>query len=193
MLVLSSKFIATPVLSLQTGTRIAQTVRPLVDPANLTISAFEVDGPLLVENPSFLRVNEIREIGSLGMIVDSSDDIIGLEDVIRLKNLYDLHFDLIGMPVITEDKQKLGKIEEYTLESGGFVIQQLRVKRGIFHGLTDTGLLISRSQVVNITDNEVIVKSTAKKVHTPIMEATRHEYANPFRKPSPQVETSETL
>jgi len=193
MLVLSSRFIDTPILSLQTGTRIAQTVRALVDPSNLTISAFQVEGPLLVEQPSFLRVDEIREIGSLGMIVDGSDDLVGLDDVIKLRKLYDLQFELVGMRVITEQGHKLGKVEEYTLESGSFVIQQLRIKRGVIKSLTDTGLLINRSQVVSITDNEIIVRGTAKRVHAgPVTEATRHEYVNPFRKQSPQVETTTT-
>lgn len=192
MLVLSSRFNATPILSLQTGTRIAETVRPLVDPTNLTVSAYEVTGPLLVETPSFLRVNEIREIGSLGMIVDGSDELVGLDDVIKLRKLYDLQFDLIGMPVITEEKHKLGKVEDYIIESNSFVIQQLQVKRGLLKGLSDTGLLINRTQVISITDNEIIVRSTSKKVVEPVMEATRYEYVNPFRKPSPQTEASES-
>lgn len=192
MLVLSSRFNATPILSLQTGTRIAQTMRSLVDPSNLTVTAFEVDGPLIVDRPSFLRVNEIREIGSLGMIVDSSDDLVGIDDVIKLKKLYDIQFELIGMAVITEDKKKLGKVEEYILDSESFVIQQLSVKRGLLRGLADTGLLIGRQQVVSITDNEIIVKSTATSAKKqPIMEAVRHEYVNPFRKPSTQVESSD--
>jgi uncharacterized protein YrrD len=193
MLVLSSRFNATPILSLQTGTRIAQTIRALVDPTNLSISAFEVEGPLLVEQPSFLRINEIREIGSLGMIVDGSDELVGLNDVIKLRKLYDISFDLIGMHVITEQRQKLGKVEEYIVDSESFVIQQLRVKRGLFRGITDTGLLINRAQVISITDDEIIVQSTAKHANVrPVMEATRYEYSNPFRKSSPQTESSST-
>lgn len=191
MLILGSRFNDTPVLSLQTGTELARTVKALVDPSNLTVVAYEVDGPLLDKKPSYLRVNEIRENGSLGMIIDSSDDLIEIDDVIRLRKLYDLNFDLIGMSVITEQRQKLGKIEDYTLESNSFVIQQLHVKRGFFKGITDTGLLINRTQVVEINDNEVIVKTTAKKLaDQPVMQATRHEYINPFRKPSTQTESA---
>lgn len=191
MLILGSRLNETPVLSLQTGTKLAHTTRALIDPSNLTVTAYEVEGPLLDMRPSFLRVNEIRENGSLGMIIDSSDDLVGLEDVIRLRALYDLNFELIGMPVLTEQRQKLGKVEDYTLESDSFVIQQLHIKRGFFKGITDTGLLIGRAQIVEITDHEIIVKSTARKIaNNPVMEATRHEYVNPFRKPSPQVESS---
>jgi len=193
MLVLGSRFHNTPVMSLQTGTRLATTVRPIVDPTNLTVIAFEVEGPLLNEKPSFLRVDEIREVAPIGMIIDSNDEIVGLDDVIKLKKIYGFEFDIIGMPVIDEHKQKLGKIEDFTLETGGFVIQQLNVKRGFLKGLNDTGLLINRTQVVEITDNEVIVKGTGKKrLPDPINEPVRHDYVNPFRQPSAQPEQAES-
>ena len=193
MLVLGTRLNETPVMSLQTGTRLAQTSTPLIDPSNLKIVAFELEGPLLTETPSFLRVADIREVGSVGMIIDSSDELLGLDDVIKIKELYNLKFRLIGMNVIDEHKKKLGKVDNYTLETGSFVIQQLNVKRGIIRGLTDTGLLVHRSQITEINDNAIIVKSTAKKISVqPTMEATRHEYVNPFRQPSPQPEHTDT-
>jgi uncharacterized protein YrrD len=193
MLVLGTRLNETPVMSLQTGTRLATTGTALIDPANLKIVAFELEGPLLHEKPSFLRVAEIREISGVGMIIDSSDDLIGLDDVIKIKALYELGFKLIGMNVIDEHKKKLGKVDNYTLETGSFVIQQLNVKRGILRGLTDTGLLIHRSQITEINDDAIIVKSTAKKITPePVMQATRREYVNPFRQPSPQPEHTDT-
>lgn len=194
MLVLGSKLHETPVMSLQTGTRLAFTSAALINPANLKIVAFKLEGPLLTEDPSFLRVADIREMGAIGMIIDSSDELLGLDDVIKIKELYALGFDLIGMSVIDEHKKKLGKVDDYTIETGGFVIQQLNVKRGIFRGLTDTGLLIHRSQITHIDDNTITVKSTAKKAtFNPVMESTRHEYVNPFRPASPQTEQSDTV
>ena len=189
MLVLGSRLNETPVMSLQTGTRLAVTSTPLINPANLKIVAFELEGPLLTEKPSFLRVADIRELSGVGMIIDSSDELIGLDDVIKIKELHELGFKLIGMNVIDEHKKKLGKVDNYTIETGSFVIEQLNVRRGILKGLTDTGLLVHRSQITEINDNAIIVKSTAKKVHAqPIMEAVRHEYVNPFRHSSPQPE-----
>ena len=193
MLVLGSRLNETPVMSLQTGTRLATTGTPLIDPANLKIVAFELDGPLLHEKPSFLRVDEIREMSGVGMIIDSSDDLIGLDDVIKIKALYELDFKLIGMNVIDEHKKKLGKVDNFTVETGSFVIQQLNVKHGILRGLTDTGLLVHRSQIAEINDNFIIVKSTAKKISAePVMQATRHEYVNPFRQPAPQPESTDS-
>lgn len=181
MLILGSRLHDTPVMSLQTGTRLARTGSPIINPANLQVLAYEVDGPLLTEHPSFLRTDDIREMGTIGMIIDSTDELVGLHDIIKLEKLHRQNFQLVGMPVIDEHKRKLGKVDDYTVETGDFMIQQLNVKRGIIKGLTDTGLLIHRTQITEINDNAIIVKSTAKKSPQPVMEAVRHEYVNPFR------------
>ncbi len=191
MLVLGSRFHHTPIMSLQTGTRLAQTSRAIIDPRSLSIAAYELEGPLLSHNPAYLRVDEVREVSSIGMIVDSNEEIIAQGDVISLDNLLHMNFELIGLSVIDELQHKLGKVEDYTLETGSFVIQQLHIKRGFFKGLADTGLLISRSQIVEITDTEIIVKTTAKRIVHPVDSATRHDYVNPFRQ-SPQPDNQST-
>jgi uncharacterized protein YrrD len=192
MLVLGTRLKETPVMSLQTGTRLAMTGTPLINPANLKIVAFELEGPLLTEKPSFLRVADIREMSGVGMIIDSSDELLALDDVIKIKELYELGFNLIGMNVIDEHKKKLGKVDNYTVETGSFVIEQLNVKHGILRGLTDTGILVHRSQITEINDTAIIVKSTAKKIMAePIMETVRHEYVNPFRRPAGQPESTD--
>jgi len=192
MLVLGSRLDNTPVMSLQTGTRLATTDTPLINPANLKIVAFVLEGPLLTDNPTLLRTDDIREMGSVGMIIDSSDELLALDDVIKIKELYELKFNLIGMNVIDEMKKKLGKVSDYTLETGSFFIQQLDIKRGLFRGITDTGVLIHRTQIVEINDTAIIVKTTAKKlIPKPVTQAVRTEYVNPFRSPSPQPEHSD--
>lgn len=191
MLILGSRLKGTAVMSLQTGTRLASVTQPIINPSNLTILAYEVDGPLLAEQPSFLRIADIREMGHLGMIIDSNDELIGLDDVITIKKVHDLNFKLIGLQVIDETKRKLGKVEDFTIESDSFVIQQLHVKRGLLRGLTDTGLLVHRSQIIEINDTTVIVKTTAKKIHEPVIQSLRNDYVNPFRNQKPQLEQRE--
>lgn len=187
MLILGSRLNNTPVMSLQTGTRLAETQRPIIDPATLRILAYEVDGPLLTEKPSFIRTNDIREYGRLGMIIDSTDELIGLEDVIQIQKIYNLQFSLMGIQVIDEHKRKLGKVDDYTLETGDFIIQQLNVRRGFLKGITDTGLLINRSQIIEINNNSIVVKAPSVKSTEPIMQSIRGEFANPFRSVKPQA------
>ncbi len=187
MLILGSRLIHTPIMSLQTGTRLAHTAKPIIDPANLRIVAYEVEGPLLAENPSFMRTADIREYGRLGMIIDSNDELIGLDDVIHIKQLVELKFPLIGLQVIDDQKRKLGKVDDYTLDTGDFLIQQINVRRGLIKGITDTGFLVNRSQIIEINNNAIIVKSPSVKSVEPVMQAIRGEFVNPFRNHKPQA------
>lgn len=188
MLILGSRLLGTPVMSLQTGGKLATTTKPIIDPANLHIVAYEIEGPLLTQTPSLLRTADIREYGRLGMIIDSSDELIGVDDVLKIEALYKSRFPLIGMTVIDEQNHKLGKIDDYTVDTLQYTIQQLNVSKGFLRSLTDTGHLIHRSQIVEINDKTIVVKSGAKKSVEPVMEAMRGEFVNPFRQPSPSTE-----
>ena len=192
MLLLGSRLLNSPVMSLQTGTRLAHILRPLIDPANLRILAYEVDGPLLTEKPSYLRTADIREYGRLGMIINSADEFVGADDIIQIKNLLNLGFALIGVSVLDEQGRKLGKVEDYTLETGDFVIQQLTVRRGLLKSLADTGLLIHRSQIVEINNKSIIVKANDQKISKPVMTTLREDFVNPFRTAGAKPETITT-
>lgn len=191
MLILGSRLIGTPIMGLQTGAKLAQASQPLIDPANLKIVAYIVDGPLLDQHPSILRMADVREFGDLGMIIDSSDELIAIDDVIKIKALHDLNFSLMGMPVIDETKRRLGKVEDFGVDADSFIVQQLHVRRGLLKSLTETGLIIHRSQITEINDHAIIVKTTAKKV-TPVMVAERPTYVNPFRGTSAQPDASDS-
>ncbi len=174
-------------MGLQTGTKLAETAQPIIDPSNLKVVAYIVDGPLLSEKPSVIRIADVRELSDIGMIIDSSDEFVGLKDVIHINKLYDIGFRLVGMSVVDELGHKLGKVEDYSLDAASFVIQQLNIKRGLVKSLTETGLLIHRSQIVEINDNNIIVKTTAKRPD-PVIQTDKHAFINPFRSTSPQTD-----
>lgn len=191
MLILGSRLIGTPIMGLQTGTRLAATKTPIIDPSNLKIVAYEVDGPMLAEHPSLIRIADVRELSNIGMIIDSNDEFVGINDIIAIKKIYDLGFNLIGLNVIDEARHKLGKVEDYSLDTDSFVIQQLSVKQGILKSLTDTELLIHRSQIIEINNRAIIVKAAAKKL-SPIEKPEKLTYMNPFRSQSPQTNNTDT-
>ena len=191
MLLAAERFINTPVMSLQTGSELARTARGVIDPFTLSIVAYELEGRLLNESPTLLLIADIREIGTLGMIIDSVDELITPSDVVTIQKTYEYQFELIGKNVIDENKRKIGKIVGYTVEAGNFVIQQLRVHRSLLRSFGDTELLIHRSQIVKVTDDAIVVKSAtvAHDVEERTEPVTK-VYDNPFRKPpQPSPET----
>ncbi|HJP80869.1 MAG TPA: hypothetical protein VJ841_00530 [Candidatus Saccharimonadales bacterium] len=181
MLINGSRLIDAPVMGLQTGTELARTSLAVIDPRTLEIVAYEITGPLLDMHPSLLRIADVREFSDIGLIVDSSDEFVSPDDIIKLGEVYRLHFDPIGMKVVDEKRHKLGKVTGYTIDTTGFVVQQLNVKRPLFYTLGDPELLIHRTQITAINDTEIVVHSRAK-LPEPVMQSVRGAYQNPFRK-----------
>ena len=190
MLLPSTRFIDSPVMSLQTGSELGRIVRPIINPRELSIVAFELHGINLDYDPSLLRINDIREIGPMGMIIDSSDELISVSDVIKIKEIYELNFELVGLKVIDDKKRNVGKVTGFTLDASSFFIQQLQVKRPLLKSFGDTEFLIHRSQVVKITDDYLLVKSPDIRHKEAVAEPTGQMFENPFRKPAqPAPET----
>lgn len=181
MILLGSNIIKTPIVSIQTGAVIAHTTRAVVDPANLSIEAYVVNGPRVGKGLAYIRIADIREISDLGAIVDSDDELVQPGDVVKLDELEKLNFNLLGMQVTDEKRHKLGKIVDYTIDMGSFYIQQLTVKRPLMRSLTDTELLIHRTQIIEINNKSIVVHSQAS---TPEPERSEvlGSYVNPFRK-----------
>lgn len=184
MLVHDSKFVNLPVMSLQVGSELARISHAIINLRTLEVVAYELIGALLDQTPSLLLVSDIREVGPMGIIIDSVDELVSPSDVVRVKKIYEERFSLDNIKVIDERQRKVGRVVGYTLESSSFVIQQLRVKRPLIQSLGDTELLIHRSQITHIDYNKIVVKSAKIRQTQPIAQPAQ-TIENPFRKPQP--------
>jgi len=163
MLVLNTQLQNTPIMSLQNGGQLGTTAEAIIDPRKLQVVAYYAVGTRIQES-SVLHASDIREIGPLGIIVDSADNIMTLdEDLVRLQEVIDLKFKIVGLSVVDEQKQKLGKVTEYTIETGGFFIQKIHVSQSLLKNIASSNLIIHRTQIVELTDNYIVVKSTPFK------------------------------
>jgi uncharacterized protein YrrD len=180
MILLGSNLTDSPIVSIQTGGVIGSLTRPIIDPATLSIMAYQVTGPLIHTNPTYLRIADIRELSDMGAIVDSADEFNVQGDIIKLDELEKLRFTLLGMHVKDEKRKKLGKVTDFTIDVGSFYIQQLTVHRPLMHSLNDTELLIHRTQIIEINNDAIVVHSAAQ---APEPERTEviGSYVNPFR------------
>lgn len=185
MLLPLNRILHTPVMSLQTGAELARIKQVLIDPRDLTVVAYELEGHNLDQHPSYLRPVDARELSQLGLIVDSNEEFIGPEDVIRIKEVIDFDFSLIGLEVIDANNKKLGKILSFSLDAGSFSVQQLSVKRPLLKSFGETELLINRSQIIEVSDTAIKVASA--DLSAPV-KAPLRELSNPFRNTNVQPE-----
>ena len=191
MLLVGSKMIDFPVLSLHVGGEIARTKRAIIDPEDLKIIAYTVDGPVVHNDPevgNILDLTDVREMSDQGLIVNSADVFTNQEDVVKLDEIMSLEFDLVGLKVVDQKGKKLGKIIDYTIDSGSFTVYQLIVQRPVMSSFLDPQLTINRSQIVEIDDFNVVIKHSTSQVKVKKQDKAREDdfvpnFVNPFRKP----------
>lgn len=187
MLVSGSKLLGTPVLSMQAGGAIGYLSTPIVDPDSLQIIAFYVDGPMLKNSSAtILDEKSIREYSNFGMVIDSIDELVEPEDVIKIKNVLELNFNIIGLKVETKKGSKLGKVSDFTVTSEDYMVQQIIVKRPALKSFLDPELTISRKEIVEVTDYKIIVKDEEKVLKARAeKEDFVPNFVNPFRSQEP--------
>lgn len=170
-----------PVMSLQTGTRLAETTGVIVDPRQLTVVALYVNGPMVTEKPSVLYPSDIREISDIGFIIDSEAKLMPLDGLVRLQEVIDFGFKLEGVKVVDEDGKKHGKVSSYAIDPDSFTIQQIYTSESMLRSFSSVGKIIHRSQVVAVHNDELVIKSTKTKVQAQETLNSTANFVNPFR------------
>lgn len=187
MLVLQDQLVGTPIMSLQTGAPLGLSAEPIVDPRRLQIVAFYCEGQQIEFHPAILHTEDIREFGSLGIIVDSAESIMPPDDLVRLKEILDFQFSLEAKAVIEEDGRKLGKVTNYSVDTESFYIIKLHIKPTLLQSFNSSEFIVDRTQIKTITDDEIIVHRADIRHRTPIRTSKR-AIDNPFRvRPQPEA------
>ena len=183
MLVNGSSLIGRNIMSLQVSDAVAVVTGVVIDPNDLRVIAFVVDGPEVGgEVGNILDTRSVREFSALGFIIDSTDELVEREDVVKINEIMALNFNLEGLRVETRKKSRLGRIIDYTVETGSMMVQQLIVKRPLRKSLMDPELTIGRSQIVEVNDYAVVVRDEEKKIQAKAAsEDFVPNFVNPFR------------
>ena len=194
MLITSNRLINTPVLSVQTGSAVGYISELIIDPDDLKIIAFILSGPLIGRSDAnILDVSSVREYSSYGIIIDNIEELVSPDDVVKIKKILDLNFNLINLKVETKKGSKLGRVSSFTFTDNDFVIQQIIVKRPIVKSFIDPELTISRREIAEVTDYKIIIKDEEKAIkEKAAKEDFVPNFVNPFRKSEQDFVPAET-
>ncbi|HSX17400.1 MAG TPA: hypothetical protein VLH86_04865 [Patescibacteria group bacterium] len=163
MLQLSGTLINQPVLSLRIGRPIATTLGPVINPNNLKIEGFYCQ-EVKTRKSRILLSQDIRDIMPQGIVVNDQDALSDPDELVRLNDILQLGFDVLGKPVETTGKEKIGKVSDYAVEVDGLFIQKLYVTQSIFKSFSGGNLGVDRSQIVEITNKSIIINDLHSKV-----------------------------
>lgn len=188
MLILKEQLFDSPIVSLQTGGVLAAIDSAIIDPRQLHIVAFYCKGPRLSHTPAVLHTNDIREVSNLGLLIDSDENIMSPEDLVRLQQVTALKFKLDDKEVVDDKGKKIGKVETYAIETNTFFVIKLHVRPSLLHGFNITNRIIDRSQIVEITDTKIVVRAPTIKAKQPLPSVVR----NPFRATAQPTNSADT-
>jgi uncharacterized protein YrrD len=162
MLQLSGMLVNRPIMSLRTGTQIGTTVEPIINPNNLKIEGFYCTAS--GHKRLVLLYQDIRDVLPQGIVVNDLDALTEPEELVRLKEVMALKFDLIGKKVVTVERDKVGKVTDYATEVETMFIQKLYVSQSLFKSLATGNLGVDRSQIVEINRERIVINDLYAKV-----------------------------
>lgn len=163
MLELSTRLINQAVMSLRTGGQVATAIEPIINPKSLKIEGFYCEDRF-EQSQLILLSQDIREHIDKGFVVNDHEVLAKPEELIRLEPVLKLGFVLIGKPVVTVNKQRLGKVADYAVDDAALYVQKLYVTQGLIKSITGGSLSIDRSQIVEITNRKIVVSDPLKGV-----------------------------
>ena len=161
MLQLSAAIIDKPILSLQTGAPVGQTIGAIINPNNLKIEGFYCQDRF-EKKQVILLGQEIRDILPQGIVVNDHTALSAPDELVRLKDTIELRFELIGKPVHTVSKSRIGKVADYAVDGESLYVQKLYVARSILKSLNTGQLSVDRSHIVEITNRKIVIQEILK-------------------------------
>lgn len=164
MQILSASLLQRPVMSLRTNSRIATTIGALINPNNLKIEGFYCQDSLDKKVQLVLLSQDIRDILPVGIVVNDHDVLADPKELVRLKDIIKINFELFGKPVITESKKRLGKVSDFSTDLESLYIQKLYVTQSVIKSFTGGNMGIDRSQIVEITNKKIVIKDPLQGV-----------------------------
>lgn len=157
MLKLSTTLLNQPVMSLRTGGQIAIALEPIINPNNLKIEGFYCQDKFSKDRLILLS-RDIRDIVPQGMAVNDHEVLSTPAELVRLKDVLETGFQLLGKPVSTVNKKRLGKVNDYAYEEETMYVQKLYVSQSLLKSLGTGQISVERSRIVEITNRKIVVQ-----------------------------------
>lgn len=162
MLKLHETLLNVGVLSLRTGGRIGTATKLIVNPNNLKIVGWYVNDRFSSED-LILLADDVRDISPKGIIINDHEVLSEPEELIRLKEVLEIDYDIIGKKVVSESGKKYGKVSDYSIETNGLIIKKIYAARSILKDFSGGNLSIDRNQIIEITRSKVVISDPTEK------------------------------
>lgn len=170
MLQLSKTLFNQPVMSLRTGGQVATATTPIIDPNNLKIEGWYCQD-LFSKNVLILLGQDVRDVIKQGLVINDHDNLSEPDELVRLKDILELDFELLSMPTVTASKKRLGKVTDFAVEMETLYIQKLYISQPLIKSFSGGSLSVDRNQIIEITNRKIVIQDPLKPVKSSVAAA----------------------
>lgn len=157
LLVLASDIIKLPVAAIDLSARVGKVRDVFVDTDTGDFIGVTVTVDWLGK-PKFVTAQDIVAIEPRGLIVKTSSHLVEIEEIVKVKKIYEKRFRLIGLSVITQSGRRLGKVTDLVIST-----QTNKVVR-IYVGSWLQDRIIPWHKIVKIDRKAVVVEDDVEEV-----------------------------
>jgi len=152
-----------PIISLRSGGPIGTALQPIINPHNLKILGWWCKS-VIGTGHLILLVEDVRQTMPDGLAVNDEAALSVPEDLARHREILKIQFQLLDKLVKTK-RHKLGKVNDYAYDDGSMFVHKLYVARSLIKVFSaEDTLIIDRTQILEVTDNYILVKDSDVKV-----------------------------
>lgn len=153
MLKFVSQIVGLPVVPQDLPEPAGTIARPVVDPATGKVGAYELRSR---QSRRFVSVIDIISYFEDGVVIRDNDAIQQPDDLVRLKPLLSEPFTPSGVRVVTESGRRLGKVADYSIDTGSHLIAKLHIRPPFW--IWREELIIPREHVTKMSRREIVVR-----------------------------------
>jgi uncharacterized protein YrrD len=163
MYILASRVKKLPIISLQTGQVIAHVIKPVINEATLEVAALTCAVGRFQRDKGVILMRDIRQVARDCIVIDSFEEIEDANEIVRLKDIVERDFEPVGKSVISESSQKLGRVEDYTINLETYMLQKLYVHQSLMKSIMFNNLVIDRTQIIDISPKHFTVRDATER------------------------------
>lgn len=151
-----------PLMSLRTGGRIGTATNMIINPNNLKVLGWYVQDRFSSESLVLLST-DVRDISNKGIIINDHEVLSPPAELVRHKKVLEIGYELIGKKVVSENGEKYGKVNDYSVETNGMFIKKFYAQQSLLKSLAGSSRSIDRNQVVEVTNSKIVISDPTEK------------------------------
>lgn len=157
MTILYNKIIGLPVLNLN-GKTIGIVKDVIINPENGKFLGF-ILVPKIFGKKIFVLMNNIKNINATKIIVKNKNKLYSFDDLNKtIKNVLQKAIKIKNNEVKTQSGDTLGKVRDFEIDLTYNILSKIFVSGGILKDLIRGELIISKNQIISISQKMIIVK-----------------------------------